>query len=388
MTLEHLGIAIDDGRAVDLFRALLGAEPYKVETVEREGVRTVFLGDGGEAGRAPKLELLEALSPESPVATYLEKRGPGLHHVAFEVDDLPAVLARARAAGFTPLSDEPKRGADGKRIAFLHPKTTGGVLVELCEAAPEWERLDVPFDGGHLAVFVAGPPEAPPLVVLHGALGSTAVETVCVARRWASDFRVYALDFLGHGASGAFPDTPLTADGFAANVVALMDAVGVGQAHVFGFSLGAAVALHTAARHPGRVGRLALLGTNVQWSPDEARAMTAAMAAALDDPEGRWGRRLADAHGEGRWRGLAERMIRFTRDLPAHRVSDATLAGVRTPALVVHGDRDRYFDVRHAVHLRRVLPNARLWVIPGLDHPIQRADDRALAAEVAAFLRG
>src|SRR5690606_22944100 len=120
------------------------------------------------AGRAPKLELLEALGPDSPVAAFLQKRGPGLHHVAFEVDDLPAALTRARAAGFTPLADEPKRGADGKRIAFLHPKTTGGVLVELCEAAPEWAPLDVPFAGGTLRALVAGPEGAPPLVVLHG----------------------------------------------------------------------------------------------------------------------------------------------------------------------------------------------------------------------------
>ncbi len=382
--IDHIGVAVDDlGEALTLYGRSLGMPEVHRETVPAQGVEAALL-DVGES----HVELLAPLSEDTPVGRFLAKRGPGLHHVAFEVDDLPAVMARARAAGFTPLTDEPLRGADGKRIAFLHPKATGGVLVELCEPAPEWARLDVPFEGGHLAAFVAGPADAPPLLVLHGALGSTAVQTVCVARRWASDFRVYALDFLGHGASDAFPDTPFTADGFGANVVALMDVAGLARAHVFGFSLGAAVALHTAARHPERVDRLALLGTNVQWNPDEARAMTAAMAAALDDPASHWGRLLADAHGEDRWRGLAERMIRFTRELPAHRVSDSVLAGVRAPALVVHGDRDRYFDVRHAVHLRHVLPQARLWVIPGLDHPIQRADDRALAAEVAAFLRG
>ena len=388
MTLEHLGIAVADPAAADLFRVLLGSAPYKAEVVEREGVRTLFFGDRGGAGRSPKLELLEALGPESPVAKYLERRGPGLHHVAFEVDNLREEIERLRAAGFEPLSDAPKRGADGKQVVFFHPRSTGGVLVELCEPAPEWERIAVPFEGGTLHALAAGPEGAPPLVVLHGALGTTESETVCVARRWAADFRVYALDFMGHGTSDAFEDRPLTGEAFTENVVALLDAVGAPRAHVFGFSLGAAVALHFAVTHGARVDRLATLGANVQWSTDEARAMTAAMVAALDAPEGRWGRRLAEAHGMERWRGLAERMVRFTRELPERRLTDAMLAGVHCPTFVIHGDRDRYFDVRHAVHLRHVLPESRLWVIPGLDHPLHRADDRALAAEVAAFFRG
>ena len=140
-TLEHLGIAVTDAsEAVALFERLLGAKPYKVETVEHEGVRTYFFGDGGKAGSAPKLELLEPLGPESPVAKFLDKHGPGLHHVAFEVDDLEAEMERLASLGFRLLAHEPQTGADGKRIVFLHPKSTGGVLVELCqtmESKPE-----------------------------------------------------------------------------------------------------------------------------------------------------------------------------------------------------------------------------------------------------------
>lgn len=128
--LEHIGIAVRDADAItELYEQLLGLRPYKAETVEREGVRTHFL----QAGTA-KLELLEALGPDSPVAKYLDKRGEGLHHLAFEVADIHAEMQRLRDLGFTPLSDEPRPGADGKLIFFLHPKQTHGVLVEFCQS--------------------------------------------------------------------------------------------------------------------------------------------------------------------------------------------------------------------------------------------------------------
>lgn len=127
--VEHIGIAVADAqRATQLFDLLLGTQPYKEEVVEREGVRTVFYQTG-----QTKIELLEPTRPDSPIAGYLGKRGPGLHHIAFEVADIRAEMARLAAAGFELLSDTPKPGADGKLIVFLHPKTTGGVLVELCQ---------------------------------------------------------------------------------------------------------------------------------------------------------------------------------------------------------------------------------------------------------------
>lgn len=127
--IEHIGIAVKDlGAAGDLYEKLLGSPAYKTEEVASEGVRTAFFRSGPN-----KVELLEATSPDSPIAKYLEKRGEGIHHIAFDVEDIRAEMARLRAQGFTVLSEEPKKGADNKLVAFLHPKGTHGVLVELCQ---------------------------------------------------------------------------------------------------------------------------------------------------------------------------------------------------------------------------------------------------------------
>lgn len=128
--VEHLGIAVQNLEAANLlFSRLLNTEPYKQETVESEGVTTSFFQKG-----ETKIELLEATRPDSPIAKFLEKRGEGIHHLAFEVADIRAEIARLKAEGFTPLNEEPKRGADNKLVAFLHPKGTGGVLIELCQS--------------------------------------------------------------------------------------------------------------------------------------------------------------------------------------------------------------------------------------------------------------
>lgn len=130
--IEHLGVAVaDEAAAVARYTQLLGHAPYKSEVVEREGVKTIFF----QAGQN-KIELLVATRPDSPVAKFIEKRGEGLHHVAFAVGDIRAEMARLRAEGFELLADAPKPGADGKEIVFLHPRSTGGVLVELCADAP------------------------------------------------------------------------------------------------------------------------------------------------------------------------------------------------------------------------------------------------------------
>jgi methylmalonyl-CoA/ethylmalonyl-CoA epimerase len=111
-----------------LFAKLLGKEHYKIEVVESEGVRTSFFELGGV-----KIELLEAINDNSPIAKFIEKRGEGIHHLAFEVNDLEKEIDRQELNGFTPINDVPKNGADNKRISFLHPKTTNGVLIELCQ---------------------------------------------------------------------------------------------------------------------------------------------------------------------------------------------------------------------------------------------------------------
>ena len=127
--IEHIGIAVKDlEKSNQLFAALFGESHYKVEEVEREGVKTSFFKNGPN-----KIELLEATNPDSPIAKFLEKKGEGIHHIAFAVDDIKAEMKRLAAEGFQLLSDEPKPGADNKLVCFLHPKTTNGVLIELCQ---------------------------------------------------------------------------------------------------------------------------------------------------------------------------------------------------------------------------------------------------------------
>ncbi len=131
--LEHVGIAVRDLAASnELFAKLLNAPPYKAEAVEAEGVTTSFF-----RVNESKIELLEATRPDSPIAKFIEKKGEGIHHLAFEVDDIRAEMQRLSGEGFTLLSDEPKRGADNKWVCFLHPKSTNGVLVELCQEIQE-----------------------------------------------------------------------------------------------------------------------------------------------------------------------------------------------------------------------------------------------------------
>ncbi len=127
--IEHLGIAVHDLDVSNmLFEKLLGVAPYKQEAVASEGVLTSFFQNGPN-----KIELLAATEPDGPIAKFLEKKGEGIHHVAFEVDDIKAEMARLKQEGFTLLNEEPKKGADNKWVAFVHPKSANGVLVELCQ---------------------------------------------------------------------------------------------------------------------------------------------------------------------------------------------------------------------------------------------------------------
>lgn len=130
--IEHIGLAVRDiKKSDDLFTKLLGKKPYKRESVESEGVLTSFF----EAG-PNKIELLQATNSNSPIAKFIEKNGEGIHHIAFEVDDIVAELARLKGEGFQLIHESPKDGADNKLIAFLHPKSTNGVLIELCQEKP------------------------------------------------------------------------------------------------------------------------------------------------------------------------------------------------------------------------------------------------------------
>lgn len=129
LKIEHIGIAVKNiEQSNDLFRRLFGKENYKEEKVESEQVTTSFFIAG-----ETKVELLEATKTDSVIAKFIEKKGEGIHHIAFEVDDIQAEIARLKKEGFIFISEKPKRGADNKLICFLHPKTTNGTLVELCQ---------------------------------------------------------------------------------------------------------------------------------------------------------------------------------------------------------------------------------------------------------------
>ncbi|MCB0522553.1 MAG: methylmalonyl-CoA epimerase [Lewinellaceae bacterium] len=131
--LEHIGIAVKDLEASNaLFARLLGKAHFKIEEVATENVLTSFFQTGES-----KVELLEATSPDSPIAKFIEKRGEGIHHIAFEVADIYTEMQRLKSEGFQLLNDEPKRGADNKLVCFIHPKSANGVLVELCQEIKE-----------------------------------------------------------------------------------------------------------------------------------------------------------------------------------------------------------------------------------------------------------
>lgn len=128
--IEHIGIAVKDlSVSVPLFEKLLNSPCYKTEMVETEHVNTAFFKTGES-----KIELLESTDATGPIARFLDKKGEGIHHIAFEVEDIEAEISRMKEAGFILLNEKPKKGADNKLVCFLHPKTTNGVLIELCQA--------------------------------------------------------------------------------------------------------------------------------------------------------------------------------------------------------------------------------------------------------------
>ncbi len=130
MKIEHIGIAVKDIKASnELFSKLLNVHPYKLEEVVSEKVLTSFFQTGES-----KVELLSGTAEDSPITKFIEKKGEGIHHVAFEVQDIMAEMVRLQAEGFVLLNTEPKRGADNKLVCFFHPKSANGVLVELCQS--------------------------------------------------------------------------------------------------------------------------------------------------------------------------------------------------------------------------------------------------------------
>ena len=131
--IEHIGIAVKDLEVSNkIFEKLLGTAHYKVEEVESEGVKTSFFRAGNN-----KIELLEATKEDSPIAKFISRKGEGIHHIAFDVNDIEAEVKRLKKEDFIVLNETPKKGADNKLVVFLHPKSTNGVLIELCQEISE-----------------------------------------------------------------------------------------------------------------------------------------------------------------------------------------------------------------------------------------------------------
>lgn len=127
--VEHIGIAVKDLNAsISLFEQLLNVKSYKTEAVESENVSTAFFQTG-----ETKIELVASSSPDGTIAKYIEKKGEGIHHIAFEVENIESEMARLKESGFVLLNEQPKKGADNKLVCFLHPKSTNSVLIELCQ---------------------------------------------------------------------------------------------------------------------------------------------------------------------------------------------------------------------------------------------------------------
>ncbi len=134
--IEHIGIAVKNiEKANIIYKSILGYDHYKTEEVASEGVKTSFFKCGES-----KIELLEATKEDSPIAKFIEKRGEGIHHIAFAVDDIYSEIKRLKKEGFVVLNETPKKGADNKLVVFLHPKSTSGVLVELCQEINNIEK--------------------------------------------------------------------------------------------------------------------------------------------------------------------------------------------------------------------------------------------------------
>jgi methylmalonyl-CoA epimerase len=380
--LEHIGIAVDDADAVsDLYHDLLRVLPYKSETVESQHVRTHFI----RAGSA-KLELLESVNDGGPIAKYLEKRGEGLHHLAFEVEDVDAAFDRLQKAGYQPLGDAPTPGADGKRIFFLHPKQTHGVLIEFCGSAPLQPTPEMIDAGTHeLAVYTAGAEHQPPLVMLHGAGGCTSLETAPLMRRLETHFHVVALDLRGHGHS-TDPGDGISFDAYAADVATVLDARNLDAASLFGFSMGGNVALGVAQQHPERIDRVAAHGANVTWTDELAADMQRRL-----DPD-RLTQRNAklDAHltqHHNDWQPLFRELREWVATLPAQTERmHAMAASVEVPALVSCVDRDDLFSLDATLSLHDRLPDARLVVYPGDHHALPLAPLDRLATTLQDWL--
>lgn len=370
--LEHIGIAVDDVEAaISCLGEVLNEHPYKTETVSSQQVRTHFLN-----AESAKLELLESLDADSAVGRFLDKRGEGIHHLAFEVDDVNKTMDRLRSAGFTLLNETPQVGADDKRIAFVHPKETHGVLVEFCETqAPDWSPRHLSHRKGRLAVYERGHRSAPSVLLLHGAGGSTRYDLAPVMRGLEPSFHVIGIDFAGHGSSSFPPSDDLCFEHFVGDVERILRDLDVPEVHLFGFSMGSAVAARAAVAFPDRIRRLGLFAPIFHWSSalvDDMNARLDLDALQKHDPD-RTAQLTAEHEEPER---LFDALRSWIETLPSRNAEmDDVLSSVDRPTLVMGLDADPLATLESSRATHQRLPNARLCILPGTRHGIRSQPD-------------
>ena len=276
------------------------------------------------------------------------------------------VTADLTASGSRPLDSSPGAASLGETFA----------------------EVRVPRGSGTLAAFVGGDPSAPPVLVLHGAAGSTHVETRPLVERWSGRARVVALDFAGHGRSDDLPEIAFSLDTFREDALAALDHLGIERAAVFGFSLGAGTALTLAARQPERVSRVHAHAGAVEWTEEEWKRQAFAFKTRyVRRLTPAWAARLERAHGAGRWETLLDRLFGYMQEADhVATLSPEELGRIECPVLLSVGDRDRYLGLEQVVRTFRSIPNALLSVLPGHDHHFDDADPDAFAAVTEAFL--
>ncbi len=226
--LDHVGIATTDtDRVLEVLRDLLGESRYLSETLERDGIQVSLVSSG-----TAELELLEALDETSPVARFLRKRGGGLHHLAFEVEDIDDMHRRAREAGYEPIDPAPRPGAGGKTIFFLHPRQTSNILIEFCShAEPCLDPVKGPLPEGVQRVFIApGSSAQTPCLYVTGS-SPPSPDPHQLARQLTPG----RVCMVAHIESGASPD-----------IAALIDRLGAPSVHLLAQGLSAKTLLHTA----------------------------------------------------------------------------------------------------------------------------------------------
>jgi methylmalonyl-CoA epimerase len=357
--LEHIGIAVDDAAPVRaLLLELLGLEEYKVETVESERVDTHFIGAGGV-----KLELLETLEPDSAIGRFLERRGAGIHHLAFEVDRLDDILERATRLGLKPINAEPKDGADGKRVFFLHPKETYGILIEVCafERFPG-SRIQVPMPHGEVTAFETGSRDARALLLFHDAGTSSLQDFGSLMARLEPYVHVVAFDAPAHGESSDRPPTPHFLRAADKHAVAVLDYLEIDRVVVAGSGLGAAAAATLAVNAPDRVGGLALVDPNLLATDEDVDSAAEAIESAC-------GETMAN---------LASHLIKTLPEAAEATVSTEQLRGVDCPILVCGSRRTTALQT---LRLHHDLPKSSLAMIAQFDDR-----DAALSRLLAAFV--